>query len=113
MKFENNEKWDMIVCFIQAGENAEAASNLYHNQYTERRQPFKDIFGRLRHNPINSGQFEKKRPKQYSANEDRELEEIVVLGAVQNNSKASTRNLKTFTGLARSNNTAYVGVSTR
>ena len=24
MKFENNEKWDMIVCFIQAGENAEA-----------------------------------------------------------------------------------------
>ena len=75
----------------QAGKNAEAASNLYHNQYPEKRQPFKDIFGRLRYNLINSGQFQKKRPKQYSANEDRELKEIVVLGAVQNNPKASTR----------------------
>lgn len=103
MKFENYEKWDMIVCFIQAGENAEAASNLYHERYPERRQPFKDIFGRLRHNLINSGQFERKRPQQYAANRDKELEEIVVLGAVQNNPKTSTRKLATETGLARIN----------
>ena len=48
MKFENYKKWD-IVCFIQDGENAEAASNLYHNQYPEKRQPFKYIFGLPKH----------------------------------------------------------------
>lgn len=101
MKFENYERWDMLVCFIQSGENSEAASNLYQQRYPERRQPFQDIFARLRRNLINSGQFEKKRPLNYVANRDRELEEIVVLGAVANNPKTSTRKLKTITSVPR------------
>lgn len=99
--FENYEKWDMIVCYIQAEENAEAASTLYFERYPERRQPFKDIFARLRHNLINSGQFEKKRPERYTANRDRELEELGILGAVENNPKTSTRQLQGTTGIPR------------
>lgn len=101
MKYENYEKWDMIVCFIQTGENAEAASNLYYERYPERRQPFRDIFARLRRNLIDGGQFEKKRPKLYESNRDKEFDEVVVLGAVENNPKTSTRNLKILTGLPR------------
>lgn len=101
MKFENFEKWDMIVCFIQSGENADAASNLYHERYPERRQPFRDIFPRLRRNLINCGQFVKKRPERYAANRDRELEEVVVLAAVENNPSTSTRQLKDATGISR------------
>ena len=93
----------MIVCFAETGENIDAASNLYHERYPERRQPFKDIFPRLRHNLITSGQFQKPRPKTYVTNRDKELEEIVVLGSIENNPKTSTRKLKESTGLARSN----------
>lgn len=103
MKFENFEKWDMIMCFIQSGENTEAASNLYYERYPERRQPFRDIFTRLRHNLMNSGQFEKKRPKEYESNRGRELEEIVVLGTLANNPQTSTRKLNLSTGIARTN----------
>lgn len=46
------EKWNMIVGFIQIRENAEAANNLYHGRYPERRHPFRDILGRLRHSQM-------------------------------------------------------------
>lgn len=55
----------------------------------------------MRNNLINSGQFEKRRPATYVANRDRELEELVVLGAIENNAKTSTRQLAQTTGLPR------------
>ena len=99
--YENYERYDMIVCFIQCGENVDAASNLYFERYPERTQPFKGIFHRLKNNLISSGQFVKKRPNIYNANRDRELEEVAVLGAVEINPKTSTRKLKETTGIPR------------
>lgn len=32
MKFENYEKWDMVVYFIKSDKNVEAASNLYYER---------------------------------------------------------------------------------
>lgn len=42
MKYENDEKRDMIVCFVQSEENADAVDNLYQERNLERRQPFRD-----------------------------------------------------------------------
>lgn len=57
MTYENYELWkNGIYCFIQTGKNAKAASNLYYEEYPERKQPFRDIFARLRHNLIDGCQ---------------------------------------------------------
>lgn len=102
MKYENFEKWDMLVCFVNSNENPDAASLLYLERYPERTQPQKDIFRRLKNNLITCGRFEQERPKNYSSHRDRELEEIVVLGAIENNPQTSTRKLPDITGVRRS-----------
>lgn len=100
--FENNEKYDMLKCFWECNEDAQAAGNLYFIRYPERRQPFRDIFSRLQNNIIRYGSFTKPRPKTYNAQtRDRELEEITILGEIENQSNRSLRNMERETGLPK------------
>lgn len=99
--YENYEKYDMLKCFLLSDENAELAKNLYMNQYPERRQPFSTTFQRLKNNLINYGSFTKSRPKSYQSRRDWELEEVTVLGEIENNPQLSTRKLEDQTGINR------------
>lgn len=101
--FENYEKYDMLKCFWECNEDAQAAGNLYFARYPERRQPFRDIFTRLQNNIIQHGSFKKPRPKKYNAQiRDKELEEITVLGEIHNQSSRSLRNMEGITGIPKS-----------
>ena len=51
----------MLECFIEASKKAGAASNLYYERYPERRQPFRDMFLRLKNYLINGVSSQKLR----------------------------------------------------
>lgn len=100
--YENYEKYDMVKCYIERYEYAQAASNLYFDRYPERRQPFRDMFQRLKNNLCAYGAFAKPHPKTLE-NEirDRELETITVLGEIQNHPKTSLRKMEENTGIPK------------
>ncbi|KAI4470054.1 protease m14 carboxypeptidase [Holotrichia oblita] len=84
-----------LKCFIEAGENEDAAFNIYQDRYAERQPLFRDISSRLKKNLINFGSFQKPRPTQ---NRDKELEEIAVLWAIENNPMYFTCQVAQTTG---------------
>lgn len=100
VKFENYEKWDMIIAYIESGKNVSDAANLYFTRYPERRQPNRVIFSKLSNNLKNYGSFVKPRPKKY-AKPNKENETINVLGFVEVNSSSSSREIEGEIGVPR------------
>lgn len=100
--YENYEKFDMIKCYIESNEDAQAASNLYFERFPHRRQPFRDIFSRLKNNLCEHGSFTKPKAKTLESRiRDRELEHITVLGEIQNRSDTSLRKMEVNTGIPK------------
>lgn len=100
--YENYEKYDMLKCYWESHEDAQAASNLYFDRYPERRHPSRDLFSCLQRNLPTYGAFKKPRPRTYQArNRDRELEEITVLGEIQNRTNLSLRKMQLNTGIPK------------
>lgn len=100
MAYENNEKYDMLECFILSNNSADIASQTYLTRYPERRQPHKYIFQRLKENLINYGSFTKPRPKNYNI-EDADDATINVIGAVVVDPSTSSRQIEAETGVSR------------
>ena len=63
-----------------------------HIRYPERRQPFPDIFARLKTNVVEHGSFIQPRPKTY-VKEDRERQEIDVLGYIEATPSSSCKKI--------------------
>jgi Helix-turn-helix domain (DUF4817) len=104
--YENYEKYDMLECYIESNKNSNAAGDLYFNRYPERRQPFRNMFGKLQHNLRNYGSFAKPRTNiniNQETQDERELKEITVLGTIPDNGKTSIRKLESETGIPRTN----------
>lgn len=100
--YQNEEKFDMLKCFIDSNENCHDAGELYLQRYPERQQPYMDIYPRIKRNLITYGAFSKPRVKIYDVRRDKELEELGVLGELNNNNTTSIRQLESRTGLSYS-----------
>lgn len=99
--FTNEEKYDMLRCFIECDRNYRHAEELYLNRYPERRQPNKNMFPKLESNLKNFGSFVKPRAKHYNKPE-REINEINVIGYITANPKCSLEEVKTAVGVSKS-----------
>lgn len=99
--YENFEKCQMFICYIESGRNSEDALNLYFERYPERQQPSEQIFPRLENALMNYGSFVKPRPKQYAI-EGRDEVEAEVIGAVLENPEISTREITVTKGVSKS-----------
>lgn len=100
MNYGNNEKFNMLECYIRCNYNEDAASQDYLNSFPERSQPHKSIFERLKNNLIEHGSFTKKRPKKYNIH-DEENSVLSVIGTVSANPNISSRQIEEETGIAR------------
>lgn len=58
-RFTNEEKFDMLTCYILCRKNCVAAEHMYSDNYPERRQPEKSIFRLLVSNLKEFGSFKK------------------------------------------------------
>lgn len=72
-----------------------------YSRYPERRQPFPDRFSILKNNLINHGSFSRPRPKSYNK-ENREVDEINVLAAVEATPSTSCRVIEAEVGVIKS-----------
>lgn len=98
--FSNEEKFDMVTCYILCHQNCVDAENLYLDRYPERRQPEKTIFRRLVANLKEHGAFRKPiRSRQKPCNEEKVNS---VLLTVTENPRVSTREIERATGIAKS-----------
>lgn len=98
--FTNEEKFDMLSCYILCQRNCVEAEHMYLNNYPERKQPGKSIFRRLVFNLKEYGSFKKPvLSRQKHPNEEKEYQ---VLQSVIENPETSTRTIEDQTGVARS-----------
>lgn len=99
LRYTNEEKCDMLVCFIKNHRNAALASNSYAESYPERHQPNERYFSKLFTNLRIYGCFEQPRPKNYNkANNIRDNE---VLNHFNENPTTSTRTSSTELNIPR------------
>lgn len=63
IRYSNNEKYQMLECFILSGRNDIKAVYMYFIKYPERQQPDRCMFRRLNHNLRNYGSSLKPRKK--------------------------------------------------
>lgn len=98
MNFENYEKYDMHVAYIECQKNVIDASELYFQRYPERRQPDKRIFKKLDSNLIEYGCFVKPRRKYEKNNEEREVN---TLGYIQAHHESSLRQIENEIGVPK------------
>ena len=100
VSFTNEEKFDMLYCYILCRRNCVEAELMYRNEYPERRQPNKSMFRRLVSNLKEYGSFKKPVPhRQKPSNEEKEY---VVLQSVIENPEISTRQIEYQNGVAKS-----------
>lgn len=98
--FTNEEKYDILSCYILCQRNCVEAENMYLNKYPEQRQPDKTIFRRLVFNLKEYGAF--KKPvisRQKHINEEKQYN---VLQSVIEDPETSTRKIENQTGVAKS-----------
>ncbi|XP_066260796.1 uncharacterized protein [Euwallacea similis] len=74
------------------------ANELYLNTYPERRQPEKRIFQTIKNNLVNYGSFKKPRPKHYNIKDEKEIEELNIIGEVLEDPNTSLRTLAERSG---------------
>lgn len=98
-RFSNNEKFDMLSCYILSHRNSTRAAEMYINQYPERRQPHVSTYRNLRVNLINHGSFTKPYRKPQRISEENRTN---VLQAVVENPNISTREIQHNTGVSKS-----------
>lgn len=70
--YSNEEKFDMLVCYISSHRNANLALQNYANSFPERRQPNVRYFAKLVTNLLNFGSFQSPRVQNYVRNENRD-----------------------------------------
>lgn len=99
-RFTNEEKLNMIQCYILTSKNCFAAMNMYLGRYPEKTQPSKDTFRRLFSNLKNYGQFNK--PVTTRKKKCNEGKENLVLLSVTNEDTLSTREIEKETGVPKS-----------
>lgn len=98
--YSNEEKFDMISCYIISYNNSFSASRMYANKYPERKQPDVKMFRRLTVNLKNFGSFKKPcHNRKKNCSEDKENN---VLLAITENPEISTRAIESTTGVAKS-----------
>lgn len=98
--YSNEEKFDMISCYILSNNNSFSALRMYANKYLERKQPDVKMFRRLTLNLKNYGSFKKPcRTRKKRCNEEKENN---VLLAVTENPEVSTREIESTTAVAKS-----------
>ncbi|KAF5298619.1 hypothetical protein FQR65_LT09715 [Abscondita terminalis] len=100
--YSNEEKFDMFKIFIECRKDLNLSQNRYLGLYPERPQPDKRTFSRLKTNLIQHGSISKPKPKSYMK-ENKDDEEITVLGSTEANHNISTRELAVETGLSIQN----------
>jgi hypothetical protein len=98
--YNNEEKFDLLVCYIKSERNSEGALQMYLHEYPERIQPNKKIFRRLVSNLMNFGSFEQSRKKHYDINNDQRNQAIV--NVVNDNPSGSVRHFSHETGVPKS-----------
>lgn len=90
MNFSNQEKRDMIECYILSNKNAVRAKEQYFEQYFDRHQPSLPTFKRLYDNLGACGSFTRPRNRMNTISE---VAQINVLACVAQNSSTSTRKI--------------------
>lgn len=98
MNFSNQEKRDIVECYIRCNKNAVRSANYYFERYFDRRQPSLQTFKRYYDNLGIYGSFTK--PK----NENRvinEAAEVNVLASVNQNPRVSTREIAEEAGTSQ------------
>lgn len=95
--FNNEERYDMISCYIRNLRNSRNAANDYLNRFPERHQPHETIFRRLEVNLKTYGSFLKhnKEPRDVAGVEE-------VLNQVAQNPETSTREIQRNTRISKS-----------
>lgn len=96
--FSNEERFDMLTCYIKANRNADTASQNYHIEFPERRQPHKTYFRRLVLNLLNHGSFVQRRSSYNKENNERNA---VVAQFVENNPYGSVREISRQTNIPK------------
>ena len=91
----------MVRCYNLANENTQAASELYLNTFPERRQPDKRIFQTLKNNLVSFGTFTKPRVKKCNLNEEKEIQQLNVIGEILDQPNTSSRTLANITGATK------------
>lgn len=97
--FSNEEKLDLLVCYIRNRRDANRAANNYLSDYPDRRQPNKRYFATLVMNLLEFGSFEKPRSKNYQTDENRDMN---VCEYFQDNPTSSTRIASRDLGIGKS-----------
>lgn len=98
--FSFEEKFDMLKCYILCHSNTGRAEQMYLNDYPERVQPNKKIFGRIVANLLEHGSF--KKPVASRKKPCNEETQTNVLLAVTEDPTTSVRNIEKATGTAKS-----------
>lgn len=75
--YSNEEKGDMLKVYYSCQRNSQRASEMYFNEYPERRQPAVNIFQKLDRNIRNYGSFGKVRDKYGTRTTEEETELIL------------------------------------
>lgn len=97
--FSNNEKFDMLSCYILRHKNSTRAAEMYFDRYPERRQPHSSTYKNFRVNLINHGSFTKPFTKSTRISEENKT---TVLQSVVENPNISVREIQHNTGIPKS-----------
>lgn len=89
LRYTNDEKFDMLECYIKSNRNAIIALNNYADTYPERHQPNRRYFSKLVANLRTCGSFEQPVPKKY--NKDNNDRDNQVINYFNENPASSTR----------------------
>lgn len=99
-RYSNEEKYDMLVVYIQCHRNAGAAGNSYFENYPDRPQPHRTYFQKLTSNLLNFGSFEQPRGKYYGINNQQRDRDVIQ--AVNVGPSSSTREISQRTDISKS-----------
>lgn len=77
MDYSNREKRDMLKIYYQQNRNSTAASAIYFQEFPERQQPHRTLFGLLDKNLVEYGSFEKPRAKYGTRITDEEINRVI------------------------------------
>lgn len=99
LRYTNEEKFEMLVCFIRNNRNAALASNNYAETFPEKQQPNKRYFSKLVTNLRMYGSFEQPRPNNY--NQSNSIRDNEVINHFNENPTTSTRTSSTVLDIPR------------
>lgn len=98
--FSNEEKFDMLSCFILSRRNCHVAERMYLDKYPERRQPHKRTFSKLVTNLKEYGAFKKPVLSRQKPSNEEKVNNVLL--AVTENPGISTRKIEIDVDIAKS-----------